>query len=181
MLNIQLTDELIKQIIGKAGAISLIVIIGEIGKRLFKIIIKKLKFAPVRLGRISTKRQQQRVNTLTNLLINTSYIVINFVVLVMILSELDIDIAPLLAGAGILGLAVGFGARSLVADIIAGFFIIFENQFNVGDEIEIAGHKGRVVKITLRTITLKDENKNRYIVPNSNIKTVTRFKPKASK
>ena len=145
-------------------------------------LIKKAKFAPQRVGRKSSVRQQQRVKTISSLLVNSSKIVINFIVLVMILSELGVNIAPLLTGAGILGLAVGFGAKSLVSDLIAGFFIIFENQFNVGHTIKAANHEGRVVKITLRTITLKEKGGCRHIIPNSAIKSVTRFpKPKKKK
>jgi small conductance mechanosensitive channel len=150
-----------------------------LAKKAVVILVKRAKFAPGRLGREPSERQKQRVKTISNLIINSSKIVINFVVFVMILSELGVNITPLLTGAGIMGLAVGFGAKSLVADLIAGFFIILENQFNVGDQIEAGGHKGRVVKITIRTTTLKDKEKNRHIIPNSAIKSVTRFpKPK---
>jgi len=97
----------------------------------------------------------------------------------MILAELGVNIAPLVTGAGIIGLAIGFGAKSLAADFIAGFFIILENQFNVGDEIEINKNKGRVIKISLRTATLIDKDKKVYIVPNSSIKTVVKYPKKA--
>jgi small-conductance mechanosensitive channel len=79
---------------------------------------------------------------------------------------------------GILGLAVGFGAKNLVADLIAGFFIILENQFNIGDEVQIGTNRGKVIKISLKSITLRDKEKKTYFIPNSTIKSVIRFPKK---
>ena len=84
-----------------------------------------------------------------------------------------INIAPILAGAGILGLAVSFGAQSLVKDIISGFFILLENQFAVGDVIEAAGKSGMVEKMTLRVVVLRDLEGTMHIIPNGEIKVVS--------
>jgi small conductance mechanosensitive channel len=84
-----------------------------------------------------------------------------------------IDIGPILAGAGILGLAVSFGAQSLVKDVISGFFILFENQFAIGDVIEAGGKSGVVEKMTLRVVVLRDLKGAMHIVPNSEIKVVS--------
>ncbi len=84
-----------------------------------------------------------------------------------------INIGPILAGAGILGLAVSFGAQSLVKDVISGFFILFENQFAIGDVIEIAGKSGLVEKMTLRVAVLRDGEGVMHVVPNSEIKVVS--------
>lgn len=176
MFNSQLTT-LVSQ---KALKVLLLLIAGIIAKKIISLLVKKLRLAKKRLGEPTSVQQEQRLKTIRSLIKNTSKIIINFIILVMILAELGVNITPLITGAGILGLAVGFGAKSLVADLIAGFFIILENQFNVGDQVQIANHQGKVIKITLRTITLKDKNKKIYIVPNSSIKTVVRL-PKTKK
>ena len=84
-----------------------------------------------------------------------------------------IDIGPILAGAGILGLAVSFGSQSLVKDVISGFFILFENQFAIGDVIEIAGKTGVVEKMSLRVVQLRDGEGVMHVVPNGEIKVVS--------
>ena len=92
---------------------------------------------------------------------------------VMLTLNLFIDIAPLLAGAGILGLAVSFGAQSLVKDVIAGFFQLLENQFAVGDVIDAAGKEGVVERMSLRVVQLRDTYGDVHIIPNGQITVVT--------
>jgi len=99
-------------------------------------------------------------------------IVLAFGVL-MIVRELGIDIGPLLAGAGIMGLAIGFGSQALVKDVVTGFFILMENQFRVGDVIKAAGHSGLVEKITLRTTILRDLDGTVHVIPNGEVGTVS--------
>ena len=91
----------------------------------------------------------------------------------MILKELSIDIGPILAGVGIIGLAVGFGAQSLVKDFLSGMFILIENQYNVGDVVQLASASGLVEKITLRATTLRDLEGKVHIIPNGTIDVVT--------
>lgn len=174
-----LTNDQFMFITQKVVRILLIIIGGEIAKNFIVILIKKLnlaqKIVPGYFKGAPKSSQQNRFKTLSNLLKNSAKLIINFIVIIMVLSEVGIDIAPLIAGAGIVGLAIGFGAKELVADIISGFFIILENQFYIGDKVIIAANEGKVVKITLRTITLKDKAGKIYIIPNSTIKTVTRF------
>ena len=93
----------------------------------------------------------------------------------MILSTLTINVSAVLAGAGIVGLAVGFGAQSLVKDIITGFFIIFEDQFSVGDYIRVGQFEGTVEEIGLRTTKIKSWTGELHIIPNGNILEVTNF------
>ena len=92
---------------------------------------------------------------------------------VMIMDELGISIGPILATAGVMGLAVGFGAQHLVQDVISGFFILLEDQIRVGDVVKIAGQSGIVEKITLRMIILRDLAGNVHFVRNGNIDVVT--------
>lgn len=125
---------------------------------------------PSRL-RISERREATLLKSLENML---TYVVF-FVAAIMILSVLTIDVKALLAGAGIVGLAVGFGAQSLVKDIITGFFIIFEDQFSVGDYIRIDQFEGTVEEIGLRTTKIKNWTGEVHILPNGSIMQVTNF------
>jgi small-conductance mechanosensitive channel len=90
----------------------------------------------------------------------------------MILRELQIDITPVLTGAGIVGLAVGFGAQTLVRDVISGFFLIVEDQVRVGDVAVVNGQGGLVEQVNLRTIVLRDEQGAVHVFPNGEVKTL---------
>lgn len=118
---------------------------------------------------------ERRENTLTKLLKSVVTYIVYFVAFIMILSTFGFDIMPLLAGAGVAGLAIGFGAQSLVKDIISGFFIIFEDQFSVGDYVDILGNEGTVEEIGLRTTKLKSYTGEQQIIPNGNITQVTNY------
>lgn len=96
-----------------------------------------------------------------------------YCVTTLLVLNVFVNIGPLLAGAGILGLAFSFGAQSLVKDVIAGFFILVENQFGVGDVIEIAGKSGSVERMTLRVTVLRDGEGTMHVIPNSAITTVS--------
>lgn len=117
--------------------------------------------------------REKRAETLTRTLGNIATIVVWFFAGMMILKELGVEIGPILAGAGIAGLAVGFGAQSLVKDFLSGIFIIIENEFRVGDVVKIADTAGLVEKISLRTTTLRDLEGKVHIIPNGEISVVT--------
>jgi small conductance mechanosensitive channel len=91
------------------------------------------------------------------------------------LSELGFDIGPILAGAGVIGLAIGFGAQHLVRDYLAGIFILFEDQYRVGDVVDIAGKIGEVEELDLRRTVLRDLDKTVHIIPNGEIRTASNF------
>ena len=116
---------------------------------------------------------KKRAQTLGNILRHALLIVICFIALMMILGELGIQLGPLLATAGIGALAVGFGAQSLVKDVISGFFIILENQYRIGDVIEVAGVSGLVESVSLRKTVLRDLEGRVHTVPNGEIKVVS--------
>lgn len=98
------------------------------------------------------------------------------IVVLVAISQIGVDIAPLIAGAGIIGLAVGFGAQSLVKDVIAGLFIIAENQYRVGDVVDLDGKSSGVVeKITLRITVLRDLDGIEQVVPNGVIERVSNY------
>jgi moderate conductance mechanosensitive channel len=115
----------------------------------------------------------KRIETLSRVFRYLFSIVITVVTGMLILSELGISIAPVLAAAGVLGIAIGFGAQSLVKDFFSGFFILLENQVRQGDVVEVAGKDGLVQEVTLRYIRLQDYEGNIHFIPNGNITTVT--------
>jgi small-conductance mechanosensitive channel len=115
---------------------------------------------------------EKRAYTISSIIKNAVNAGIIAVTFLTILSAWGINIMPLLAGAGILGLAVGFGSQQIVRDVVNGFFIIIENTYNVGDEVEVAGKKGRVEAMNLRTTLLLDRDGNRFTIPNSSISIV---------
>ncbi len=137
--------------------------------------ISKISVGGVSLGEAfslddpGTTRRVQRAQTLGSLLKSIASGVIFGIVFVMILSELGVDIAPILASAGILGIALGFGAQSLVKDFLAGIFMIFEDQFGVGDSIDLATVSGTVEAVTLRVTRLRDVNGTVWYIRNGEI------------
>jgi small conductance mechanosensitive channel len=118
-------------------------------------------------------QRSQRVRTLLPLLRNAFLIFLIVVVVLIVLSELGLNIAPLLAGAGVVGLAIGFGAQTLVKDVITGIFILFENTIAVGDVVDVGGgHSGLVEHFSIRTIKLRDNNGGVHTVPFSAVTSV---------
>jgi small conductance mechanosensitive channel len=115
---------------------------------------------------------QKRAETLTRLLRQAAVVVIWVICLFTILSEVGLDMGPILASAGIVGLAVGFGAQNLVRDMISGFFIILEDQVRVGDVAVVNGTGGLVEEIRLRTIVLRDLAGTVHVFPNGTINTL---------
>lgn len=137
-----------------------------------KVIIRRLfKFQIKTKLRPSERREQ----TLLKLLENALSYVIYFSAILSILSEFNVDVRGVLASAGVIGLAVGFGAQSLVKDIISGFFIIFEDQFSVGDYVQVGDALGTVAEIGLRTTKIAAYGGEIYIVPNGNITEVVNY------
>jgi moderate conductance mechanosensitive channel len=114
----------------------------------------------------------KRAQTLSRLLQKALTIIVGAIAVLMILRELGIDITPALTGAGIAGLAVGFGAQTLVRDIISGFFMILEDQVRVGDVAVVNGQGGLVEELNLRTIVLRDEEGSVHVFPNGEVKTL---------
>jgi len=123
-----------------------------------------------------SKEYRKRLDTIIGILSNASGIIIFLVAIMMVLSVLGFNVAPLVTGAGIMGFAFGFGSQTLIRDIIAGFFVILENQFNQGDTIQVSGNTGRVLSIGLRTTILEDKEGNRYLIPNSKLGIITILK-----
>jgi small-conductance mechanosensitive channel len=116
---------------------------------------------------------EKRARTMASLLrtVGTAFIIV--VAVLMALREIGLDITPLLAGAGVAGLAIGFGAQGLIKDVIAGFFILMEDQFHVGDVIQAAGVSGQVERMSLRTTIVRDLQGTVHFIPNGEIKVAS--------
>ncbi|HEV2960518.1 MAG TPA: mechanosensitive ion channel family protein [Candidatus Angelobacter sp.] len=121
---------------------------------------------------VPTLRLQQ-VRTLAGVIHSVGVSIIVFIALLQGLPIFGVHIEPLLASAGIAGLAVGFGAQAMVKDVINGFFILVENQFEIGDTIKVAGVQGNVEEITMRRTILRDADGTLHIVPNGSIHIVS--------
>jgi len=130
------------------------------------------KFVPEKNPLLASEAKK-RAHTLGNILRHALLIIISFIAILMILGELGIQLGPLLATAGIGAIAIGFGAQSLVKDVISGFFIILENQYRIGDAIEVAGVSGLVESVSLRRTVLRDLKGRVHTIPNGEIKVVS--------
>jgi small-conductance mechanosensitive channel len=118
---------------------------------------------------------EKRTDTLVGVLNGAGRVLIIIVVVLMVLSELDIPIGPVLAGFGIAGIAIGFGAQYLIRDLIAGLFILWENQYRVGDVVRVAGIGGLVEEVRLRKTVLRDLDGIVHHIPNGEIKEASNF------
>lgn len=160
---------------------SFILLIGLITNFLVQKLIKKTiqKVQKNTLGK--NKKLTPRLQTLQGVLNNASSMLIWGILFVMLFSKWGFNILPIITGAGVIGLAVGFGSQTLVRDVVTGFFILLENQFNKGDVIEVVGIKGKVKEINLRTITLESEDGTIHIIPNSQVTRVSKNLPTENK
>ena len=159
-------------LLGKTFTISIIVIVAFLAirfvSRLTSPIIEQYLAHRVHEDKQS-QEVQRRTQTLQSVISNTLSAIIFAMAFFMVLSELGVNIAPILAGAGVAGIAIGFGAQNLIKDILAGVFIMLEDQFRVGDVAELAGVVGIVEDINLRRTTLRDFHMNQHIIPNGEI------------
>ncbi len=142
------------------------------------VLIRLLKLVTSRLRAFGetktlTGLRAQQLKTLSGVLYSGGLFVLVFLALLQILPVLGINMGPLLASAGIAGLAIGFGAQTLVHDVINGFFILMENQYEVGDVVRVAGITGTVEKMTLRATLLRDDQGALSTIPNSKIDIVS--------
>lgn len=147
-------------------------LIGFIAYRLLSIAINHSVALISRDTFLSAEEAKLRAKTLGAVLDALARFVIFFVTVLVVLEIINVPVGPILASAGIVGIAIGFGAQSMVKDFISGFFILFENQFSVGDVVQIGNDKGTVEHLSLRTTRLKDFQGNVHIIPNSQINVV---------
>src|SRR5436190_836487 len=150
-----------------------ILILGYFALKIVDSALRRLSLLIPSSDTISGHRVEQRAETLRHIVRSVVKGVVIVVVVVTIISELGFDIGPILASAGIAGLAIGFGAQSLVKDVISGFFILFEDQYSVGDVVKIGDLSGVVERMTLRATVLRNLEGQVHVIPNGNIHTVT--------
>ena len=122
---------------------------------------------------IANAQRAAQIRTVAAIIRATSYSLIGFIVLLHTLSIFNINLTPLLASAGVVGVGIGLGAQSIFKDMLNGIFILVEDQYNVGEVVTIAGLKGTVEDLTLRLTRLRDADGTLYIIPNSQIATVS--------
>jgi small-conductance mechanosensitive channel len=158
-------DSGLRVLLVAAGAFALI--------RMVTVAVKRFE-SDVNFGSgLDALERAKRARTLGSVLTNVATVVVLGVASLMILREFRVDISPALTGAGIIGVALGFGAQNLVKDLIGGFFLILENQIRVGDVVAINGTGGLVESINLRTTVLRDEEGTVHIFPNGSVNTLS--------
>jgi len=149
------------------------------------IILKKIIENSVRIAIISNSKakdsDKKRADTLVRIFSGLNKIVLVIIAVIMILSELGFDIGPVLTGAGIVGLAFGFGGQYIIKDFLSGFFIIIENQYSVGDIVDIDGTSGVVEDISLRMTTLRNLDGTVHHIPHGTIQRVSNLSKKFSR
>ncbi len=165
-------DDAFEFLRSRAPRIIAVLIIAYILARLLRKLSRHLSDLSNRQGLPSALRSQQ-LRTLSSVIYSVGLGAILFLAAMQILPLLGINMGPLLASAGIVGLAIGFGAQTLVKDFINGFLILVENQYDIGDTVQIAGVKGAVEAMTLRRTVLRDDSGALHTVPSSEIKVVS--------
>jgi small conductance mechanosensitive channel len=158
-----------------AGRLVLVLVAGYFGARVLRALIQRFEHVLVVAGERTGALPgvtRSRVATLTSVLRTLALVGLWSMVVVICLSQLGLDVRPILAGAGIVGLAMGFGAQHLVRDVIAGFFLVLEDQVRVGDVAVVNGTGGLVETVTFRTIVLRDLAGTVHIFPNGSVTTL---------
>ncbi len=156
--------------------LTLIVVLGCVSIYIIRKMAQKAIQAAIAAHRGTTSESDaKRVTTLTRVVMRTVMIAIVAAVGMIALSEIGINIGPLIAGAGIIGLAVSFGAQTLVKDCLAGLFILLENQYSVGDRIRLNDLSGEVTDITLRRTVFRDDAGSLHSIPNGEIDRALNF------
>lgn len=173
----QVIDTAIKWVIEELPGILIITVIIFVAFKVVRFTFKKLRRTFIKRAEanenVDTLESTKRIETLTSILHGIIKIILWSVYIMMILQKFGINIAPILASAGIIGLAIGFGAQELVRDFISGFFMILENQIRTGDVAIINGTGGLVEKIELRTVTLRDFSGVVHIFQNGKISSIS--------
>lgn len=145
--------------------IILILALALVGQRMIRSLLNRIVALMIKDHEIEKNKIDARVKTLQQVIGTSLGTLLWSIAGIMVLRELGIAIGPLLAGAGIASLALGFGAQTLVKDILTGLFILIENQFKIDDVIRVSGHIGKVEKMTLRTVWLRDYEGILHIIP----------------
>ena len=170
-LLLQLMERLITWLLTSGVRILIIMLLAWIAIRVLRGLTARLHKTMV--GKSVSLERLKRADTILGMLRTVGAIFVGLAATMMALRETGIDIAPVIATAGVGGLAIGFGAQTLVKDVISGFFLLVEEQVRIGDIVEVAGKSGVVERISLRTVRLRDVGGNVHVVPNGNVTLVT--------
>src|ERR1051326_453374 len=170
-LLLQLMERLITWLLTSGVRILIILLLAWIAIRVLRGLTTRLHKTMV--GNSVSLERIKRADTILGMLRTVGAIFVGVAASMMALRETGIDIAPVRATAGVGGLAIGFGAQTLVKDVISGFFLLVEEQVRIGDIVELAGKSGVVERINLRTVRLRDVGGNVHVVPNGNVTLVT--------
>jgi len=163
--------DFLHNLLGAPAHIILILLLAGIALRAIHKVIPRLR--EFLASRQESPEESQRVRTLSRVVRYVLTVATTVVAVLLILGELGISIAPILGAAGVVGIAIGFGAQTLVKDYFTGFFLLLENQIRQGDVVEAGGQSGLVEELTLRYLRLRDYSGNVHFIPNSNITVVT--------
>lgn len=157
--------------VATGGRILLIAILTLLALRTIHRVVPQLR--ELLVARQETTEDGQRVRTLSRVIRYVLTVAVTLLGAILVLGELGISVAPILGAAGVIGIAVGFGAQSLVKDYFTGFFLLLENQLRIGDVVDAGGKSGTVEELTLRYLRLRDYSGNVHYIPNGNITVVT--------
>jgi len=165
-------------LLGHGILILIIILLAYLTYRLVKVAVPRLVERSIQIsgkGRRARGERAKRAHTLTSFITGVIGVFIVLATIFMVLSEVGIDITPLLAGAGVVGIAIGFGAQSLIRDLVRGLFIILEAQYNKGDVVQIAGIWGLVEEVNLRRTVLRDLDGAVHSIPNGEITIASNY------
>ncbi|WP_437683901.1 mechanosensitive ion channel family protein [Sorangium sp. So ce131] len=158
-------------------AVLLVLVLALVLLKALHLVCRRMELSLMRRSRsgdVKTVREiEKRSETLLGIFRTTGKVVIWAMVAMLVLVQLGVDVAPLIAGAGIAGLAVGFGAQELVRDVISGFFLLLENHLRVGDVVVVNGTGGLVERVGLRTVALRDESGVVHVFQNGKINSLS--------
>jgi small conductance mechanosensitive channel len=171
ILRLDWHDDVINFVRADLPRIVAILLVAFVLQRICLFFVKRLQRLAAR--QVANAPRASQLRTMASILRATSYAIIGFIVLLHILSIFSINLTPLLASAGVVGVGIGLGAQSVFKDMINGIFILIEDQYNVGEVVKIAGLQGTVEDLSLRCTTLRDGDGTLYTIPNSQIATVS--------
>ncbi len=166
-----IVDPVVQWLVTHGPKLLIIIVLAFIALKIARVLSDRI-FGTVKKG-IKETEMKKRADTLSSLIRYIAGITIILIAIIMILGEFGIQIGPILAAAGIVGVAIGFGSQQLVQDVISGFFILLEDQIRVGDVVNVAGKGGVVEKVSLRMVILRDLAGNVHYIRNGQIDVVT--------
>ena len=166
-------DSIVRWLLTHGVRIGLILLGAFIAYRIVRVMVSRFERSVRKEDALVASEMEKRAKTLASIVQTALTGVILVIAFMMIIKELGLDIGPIIAGAGILGLAIGFGAQTLVKDVISGFFILMEDQYRVGDVVQVAGIGGMVEHMSLRLTILRDLEGKVHYIPNGSISTAT--------